>query len=274
MKRRALLAGAFAAAAGSARAEAPAGEIAGVPADKTAEGVPVLTYHRLDPLASHSGTIVTTPVFAEQMAYLATNRVHVAPLRDVLPVAHGAALLGPTVAITADDGWRTVYTEMFPIIREHRFPVTLFINPPMIGHGGAYLTWPMITEMVKSGLVDVQAHTLHHPNFNTEHAKRDPASYAAFVKTEIAGCRAPITAALGLPADMLAWPFGIHNATLDAAAQEAGYIAAFALGSRPLANGDPTFALPRLQIYDTDRAPRFGWIAAGHPRQQLKKVVA
>jgi hypothetical protein len=41
-----------------------------------------------------------------------------------------------------------------------------------------------------------------------------------------------------------------------------------------LANGDPTFALPRLQIYDTDRAPRFGWIAAGHPRQQLKKVVA
>ena len=266
MKRRTLLAGAFAAAASSARAEAPAGEIAGV--------VPVLTYHRFDPLASHSGTIVTAPVFAEQMATLATKQIRVAPLRDVLPIAHGATLPGPTVAITADDGWRTVYTEMFPIIREHRFPITLFINPPMIGHGGAYLTWPMITEMVKSGLVDVQAHTLHHPNFNTERARRDPAAYAAFVKSEIAGCRPLITEALGLPADMLAWPFGIHDATLEQAARDAGYIAAFALGSRPLANGDPDFALPRLQIYDTDRAPRFGWIAAGHPRQQLKKVVS
>jgi peptidoglycan/xylan/chitin deacetylase (PgdA/CDA1 family) len=266
MKRRALLAGAFAAAAGSARADTTPGENPAV--------VPVLTYHRFDPLASHSGTVVTAPVFAEQMAYLATKQVRVAPLRNVLAIAHGTALSGPTVAITADDGWRTVYTEMFPIIREHRFPVTLFINPPMIGHGGAYLTWPMITEMVKSGLVDVQAHTLHHPNFNTERARRDPASYQAFVKTEIAGCRAPITEALGLPADMLAWPYGIHNATLEAAARDAGYIAAFTLGSRPLANGDADFALPRLQIYDTDREPRFGWIVAGHPRQQLKKVVS
>jgi peptidoglycan/xylan/chitin deacetylase (PgdA/CDA1 family) len=258
MKRRALLASALASGfAPLARAQSAAGL------------VPVLTYHRFDPTHSSAGTIVSAPVFAAQMAWLATHNVRVVPLRDVLAVAHGTPVPSPIVAITADDGWRTVYTEMFPIILRHRFPITLFINPPMIGHGGAYLTWAMIAEMVKSGLVDVQAHTLDHPNFNTERAQRSPADYQAFVEHEIAGCRAPIIERLGLPADMLAWPYGIHDAELEAAAARAGYIAAFALGSRALTQGDPDFALPRYQIYDTDRAIRFGWIVAGHPRLPL-----
>lgn len=232
--------------------------------------LPVLTYHRFDPVQSKSGTIVTTPVFAAQMEWLDTHHVHVEPLRNVLAMAHGAPITGPTVAITADDGWRTVYTEMYPIILRHKFPITLFINPPMIGRGGAYLTWPMIAEMVKSGLVDVQAHTLSHPNFNTERASRDPVAYQVYLDREIGGSRAPITDHLGLPADMIAWPFGIHDATLEATAKKSGYIAAFALGSRAVAPGDPDMALPRYQIYDTDNDTRFGWIVAGHSRLPVK----
>lgn len=231
--------------------------------------LPVLTYHRFDPVQSKSGTVVTDAVFAAQMQWLDTHHVRVVPLREVLAFAHGKKLDAPTVAITADDGWRTVYTDMFPIILRHRFPVTLFINPPMVGHGGAYLTWPMIAEMVKSGLVDVQAHTLSHPNFNTERARRDPVSYQAFVDHQIGGSRAEITHQLGLPADILAWPFGIHDPMLEAAASKAGYIASFALGSRAVAPGDPDEALPRYQIYDTDSEQRFAWIVAGHPRQGL-----
>ncbi len=233
--------------------------------------MPVLTYHRFDPTGSKSATIVSTPVFAAQMAWLAEHSVRVAPLRDVLAMARGAPVTGPTVAITADDGWRSVYTEMFPIILRHKFPLTLFINPPAIGHGGAYLTWPMIAEMLKSGLVDVQPHTLTHPNFNTERAHRDQAGYAAFVAHEIAGSRAEITAQLGLPADILAWPFGIHDAMLEQAAAQAGCIAAFALGSHAVKAGDPDYALPRYQIYDTDRDARFAWLMAGNPRLPLTK---
>jgi peptidoglycan/xylan/chitin deacetylase (PgdA/CDA1 family) len=235
--------------------------------------LPVLTYHRFSPGASTSATIVSTPVFAHQMAWLAANHVRVAPLRETIAVAHGTKLAAPTVAITADDGWRSVYTEMFPILREHRFHATLFINPPSIGHGGAYLTWPMLAEMVQSGLVDVQAHTLSHPNFNTERARHDPAAYQAYLDHEIAGSRTAITANLGLPADLLAWPFGLHDPQLEAAAQKAGFAAAYALGSSAITAGSPDFALPRYQIYDTDRDVRFAWIVAGNPRQPLHKKV-
>jgi peptidoglycan/xylan/chitin deacetylase (PgdA/CDA1 family) len=163
---------------------------------------------------------------------------------------------------------------MFPILMRHKFPVTLFINPPAIGQGGAYLTWAMIGEMIKSGLVDVQPHTQSHPNFNTEREHRDASGFRDFVAREISASRAAIIAHLGLPADMLAWPFGIHDAELEKAAAGAGCVAAFALGSHPVVNGDPDFALPRYQIYDTDRASRFGWIVAGNPRKPLAKKVS
>ncbi len=257
MKRRALL-GAALAAPFSAHAETPA-------------RVPVLTYHRFDPVRSASGTIITMPVFEAQMRYLAEQNIRVAKLRDVIGIAHGAALPGPTVAITADDGWRTVYTQMFPVIREHRFQVTLFLNPPQIG-AGAYLTWKMLAEMQETGLFDIQAHTMSHPNLNTERARRAPAAYAEFVQQELAGCLRPIAEHTGTTPDLLAWPFGIHNAQLEQAAHDAGYKAAFALGSRPVQNGDNDFALPRLQIYDTDDARRFAWIAAGNARQPTKKA--
>ena len=258
MKRRTLLAAALTAPFTAARADTPA-------------LLPVLTYHRFDPEHSTSGTIITTKVFAAQMRYLADQKITVAKLHDALSVAHGAPLSDPTVTITADDGWRTVYTHMFPIIREHRFPVTLFLNPPQIG-AGAYLTWKMIAEMQETGLFDIQAHSMTHPNFNTERARRSPAAYAEFVEQELKGCLKPIAEHTGTAPDLLAWPFGIHDAQLEQAAQAAGYKAAFALGSRPIQNGDPDFALPRAQIYDTDTPQRFAWIVAGHARQSLKKV--
>lgn len=240
--------------------------LAAHPATAQQPPIPVLTYHRFDPSIAKASTVVTDAVFTAQMQYLATHDIQVVTLREAMAATKGGKPVGNAVVLTADDGWRSVYTDMFPIIRRLKLPVTLFINPPAIGGGGAYLTWPMIEEMVKSGLVDVQPHTLTHPNFNTERARRDPAAYATYVEHEIAGSRAPIISHLNLPADLLAWPFGIHDATLEAAAQKAGYTAAFALGSRAMTTGDGDFALPRYQVYDTDNDSKFGWIAAGHPR--------
>lgn len=229
-------------------------------------GLPVLTYHRFDPTQSRSATVVTKAVFAAQMAWLVDQKFRVVALRDAVAKAQGTVIPGPAVAITADDGWRSVYTDMFPVLQRYRLQATLFINPPMIGHGGAYLTWAMITEMVHSGLVEVQPHTLTHPNFNTERARRDPEAYQSFVDEQIHGSRVQITERLGSPADLLAWPYGVHDAFLEKAAAAAGCRAAFALGSRAVSVGDPVYALPRYQIYESDGTSRFAYVASGYPR--------
>jgi hypothetical protein len=55
---------------------------------------------------------------------------------------------------------------------------------------------------------------------------------------------------LGVQADVLAWPFGIHDPELEAAAAAAGYRAALALEERPASVTDSPFALPRFLIVD------------------------
>jgi len=232
-----------------------------------AQPVSVLTYHRFDPVQANASTVVTTPVFATQMDWLQTHHVRVLRLREVVDIVEHKtpAITETAVAITADDGWRSVYTQMFPIIRKLNLPVTLFINPPTIGHGGAYLTWAQIDEMRASGLVEIEAHTQTHPNFNDQRAYLTPAAYTAFMDREIAGSRTDLLSH-GDSGAFLAWPYGINNPALQDAASRAGFHAAFALGSRPVLADSPLFALPRYQVYNTDNAARFAAIIAGQPR--------
>ncbi len=231
-----------------------------------AEDVSVLAYHRFNPAGSTGATTVSTRVFAAQMDRIAESGFTVVPLRALLD---GSVLPPHAVAITADDGHRSVYTEMFPILRRHGFAATLFLNPPGLDHG-SYLRWAEIAEMQASGLIDPEPHTTSHLNFNTERARRTPEAFAALLRHELADPRAILASRLGTRADILAWPFGIHDDALEAAAREAGYIAAFALGGRAASAGAPAFAVPRYQVYETDVGVRFDRVLAGIPRGQAK----
>ncbi len=235
-------------------------------APASAQPVSILTYHRFDPRVANAATVVETPVFVAQMEWLRSHDITVVRLSAIVD-ALGASRKLPekSVAITADDGWRSVFTEMFPVIRRLGYPITLFINPPAIGQGGAYLTWAQIAEMRASGLVDFQAHSQSHPNFNDDRARRTPADYAAFVDRELGGSRILLQDHTG-PVQFLAWPYGIHDATLEAAAARDGFTAAFALGSRPVLANSPIFAIPRYQVYNTDNPARFAAIVAGQAR--------
>ena len=227
-----------------------------------AQQVSVLAYHRFNPAGSTGATTVSTRVFAAQMDRIAELGLTVVPLQALLD---GSALPPRAVAITADDGHQSVYTEMFPILRRHGFAATIFLNPPGLGHG-SYLRWDEIAEMQASGLIDPEPHTTNHPNFNTERARHTPEAFAALLKHELDDPRAILAARLGSRADILAWPFGIHDEALEAAASQAGYIAAFALGGRAANVGDPAFAIPRYQVYESDVGARFDRVLAGIPR--------
>ena len=232
-----------------------------------AQPVSVLTYHRFDPVQANAATVVQTSVFAGQMEWLRKNNVEVIRLGTLVDrlQAKSTDTGQPTVAITADDGWRSVYTDMFPIIRKLKYPVTLFINPPAVGHGGAYLTWAQLDEMRGSGLVEVEAHTQTHPNFYEQKQRLSPAAFQALVERELVGSRNDLLAHGG-NVTFLAWPYGINDQGLQDAAAKGGFRAAFALGSRPVVLGSPLFALPRYQVYNSDIGARFAAIVAGQPR--------
>ncbi|HWA63684.1 MAG TPA: polysaccharide deacetylase family protein [Caulobacteraceae bacterium] len=223
-----------------------------------AGGAPILVYHRFD-AAVAGPTTVTMAAFEAQLAALSRRGYRIVPLRQAVAELAGTAPrpASPFAAITVDDGHRSVYSVLFPAIRKARIPVTLFVYPSAISNAPYALTWPQLREMQASGLVDVESHTYWHPNFRTERRRRTEADYRAFVAMQLGRSRSVLERELGKPVDQLAWPFGIVDPDLEAAARAAGYHSAFAYAGGPAKTGQDLLALPRIPVTDADRGRRF-----------------
>src|SRR5437867_3535530 len=92
--------------------------------------VPILLYHRLGPVSTDEMT-VTTPVFEAQLKLIQERGYKVIPLAALVAALGDSAVPLPerAVVLTADDGHRTVYSDMFPLIQRLKIPITLFIYP-------------------------------------------------------------------------------------------------------------------------------------------------
>ena len=220
------------------------------PACAETSAAAILVYHRFGPSVADSMT-TRSAVFEAQLSRLRQDGYAVVPLAALVAGVEGKAALPPkALAITVDDGHRTVYTELLPIIRRERLPVALFVYPSAISRAAYAMSWEQLAEIVASGLVEVHSHTYWHPDFRVERRRRAPDDYRQFVRSQLEMPRRVLKSRLGVDASYLAWPFGIHDAELEAAASAAGYRAAFALGERHATSADPLLALPRYLIVD------------------------
>jgi peptidoglycan/xylan/chitin deacetylase (PgdA/CDA1 family) len=220
--------------------------------------VPILLYHRLGPVSPDEMT-VTTPVFEAQLKLIQERGYKVIPLAALVAALGDSAAPLPerAVVLTADDGHRTVYSDMFPLIQRLKIPVTLFIYPSAISNADYAMTWAQLAEMKASGLVDIQSHTFWHPNFNVEKKRLAPAAYEKFTQDQLLKSKAVLEQRFGEKVDLLAWPFGIRDDQLDQWAQAAGYVAAFTIERRPVTRSDKIMALPRFIVTNLDRGERF-----------------
>lgn len=212
--------------------------------------VAILAFHRFGPTAADSMT-TRTATFEAQLARLRQEGYSIEPLSKVVAGLEGReALPRRTVALTVDDGHRTVYSDLLPIIRREKLPVALFIYPSAISNAEYAMTWDQLREVVATGLVEVHSHTYWHPNFRIEKRRLGAAEYEKLVRQQLERPRQVLKSRLGVEADYLAWPFGIHDADLEAAAKTAGYRAAFALGEHRVRGEDSLLGLPRYLIVD------------------------
>ncbi len=226
--------------------------------------VPILVYHRFGPSAADPMT-VTTEVFESHLRYFEKNDYTVIPLRYFVDYRLGKGPPPPprSVVITTDDGHRSTYTEMLPLVRQYRIPVTLFIYPSAISNAEYALTWNQLREMQKTGLFEIQSHSFWHPNFKKEKQRRTADDYERFVATQLTRSRETLQGELGVPVDILAWPFGIYDDELIRKAVEAGCVAAVTLERRHATEASDLMALPRYLITDRDRGKTFERLVSG-----------
>lgn len=225
--------------------------------------IPILVYHRFGPAATDDMT-VRTSVFEGQLETLKRQGYTVIPLRVLVAHLRGA---GPpprrAVVLTIDDGHRSVYSDVLPVLRRHGVPVTLFVYPSAVSNAAYALTWEQLRELRATGLVDVQSHTYWHPNFREEKQRLPPQAFETLVEDQLRRSKAVLEEHLGATVDLLSWPFGIQDDYLRQRAINAGYVAAVALGRRHATMLDPIMALPRYLVTDGDQGARFEALLEG-----------
>ena len=91
-----------------------------------------------------------------------------------------------SVVITVDDGHASVFTEMLPIVREYKLPVTLFIYPSAISNALYAMKWDQLAALSRTGLFDIQSHTYWHPNFKTEKRRLSAEAFQSFMTMQFA----------------------------------------------------------------------------------------
>ncbi len=214
---------------------------------------PILLYHRLGSVIADSMTVRT---FASDLAYLKAQGYSVIPLRNLTDFIAGKAHSLPerSVVITADDGHKSIYTEMYPLLKRDHIPVTLFIYPSAISNASYAMTWQQLREMQDSGLVDIQSHSYWHPNFKKEKKRLSADAYQSLVQIQLYKSKQVLQQRLDKPVDMLAWPYGIFDENLMENAKKQGYSAAFTLEARPAGRSDKLMALPRFLMTNQKHA--------------------
>ncbi|MBY4895434.1 poly-beta-1,6-N-acetyl-D-glucosamine N-deacetylase PgaB [Cupriavidus sp. AU9028] len=244
--------------------------------------VAVLGYHDVeDADADQAYLSVRTDHLIAQLAWLRENGYQAVSVDQILAAQQGGAPLPErAVLLTFDDGYRSFYTRVLPILKAYRWPAVLapvgaWLDAPEgkpVDFGGAptarerFLTWQQVGEIAASGLVEIAAHTddLHYgivanPQGNTQPAASsrlfDPTtgryeSEAAFeqrIGADVKRITAKIERATGKPVRAWVWPYGAEGGTSLRIIGENGYRLAFTLEDG-LATVDRLMSAQRLLV--------------------------
>ena len=197
----------------------------------------ILCYHAVG--QPQWGTNDATPEqFRNQIEQALEAGYRFVPAREIVKTGGGPKDL----AITFDDGLRSVMTQAAPILKEYNIPWTVFVVSEWTDGNthqpeGTFMTWDEIDQVMKDG-ADVGGHSATHPQFQTIDR--------AQMIDELAGSRDLFQKRIGYAPDTFAIPYGQSiNWTPEAhkIAREVGYsiIYAQAEDTRPAGTIPRTF---------------------------------
>lgn len=228
------------------------------------KGIPILVYHRFGHQAA-DGMTVTDSLFEAHLKYLQDNGYRFVLLRDLMDQFFIKGILPNSrmIAMSADDGHISVYTDALPLLKKYRVPVTLFIYPSAISNASYAMTWDQLRQLKATGLFDFESHTYWHPNFKKDKGRLERAQYEKSVEIQLRRSKDVLEKQLNQRVDMLAWPFGIYDPWLESKAAEAGYVAAFSIDRHHATPSEKRMALPRYLMTNADRGKAFERIVKG-----------
>ncbi len=147
------------------------------------------------------------------------------------------------VAWTFDDAFRSFAEEAVPEMEARAIPSTLFVPTEWSRRADdPDASFPGLSPERLAALppsVEVASHSRSHPHL--------PELDDAALADELAGSRAELEAMVGRPVRTHAFPYGEHDARVDAAARAAGYERCYGIAPTVATDGDD-FVVGRVQV--------------------------
>lgn len=236
-------------------------------------------------------TAVDDSTLAEVFAWLQYNGYHPVSLQQIVDArAGGKPLPSQPVLLTFDDGYRSAYTKVFPLLKRFNYPalfalVTSWLDVPegQLVHWGDkpaprenFLLWPEAAEMARSGLVEFASHTdamhtgvLANPQGNMLPSAathrydpktgryEDDDTYVRRIEADLRRSREIIEARTGARVRATVWPYGAYNTAALEASKRAGMPITFTLDDGANTQAVPLTRIRRaLAAYD-NKAPDY-----------------
>jgi peptidoglycan/xylan/chitin deacetylase (PgdA/CDA1 family) len=218
-----------------------------------------LYYHRIagEAKPGQERLDVSPAVFEKQMRWL--RRLRLRPLTpDELIAFHtdpDATLPSRSVVLAADDGFRDA---VLALARHADLRPFVFVPTSAVGGSASWVdgepvaSWSELRELVARGGV-IGSHGLTHVSF--------PELDAAALGAELGESMRELSAQIPDAAPLLAYPHGHNNAAVRAAADSAGYRAAFTSETGRNGAGTDRFGLRRVELKEWDGPVAVTWKA-------------
>ena len=222
----------------------------------------VITFHNID----NDGSVLSFPreAFRDFVSLLAHDSL---PCLDLHSLLDSNTREG--IALTFDDGMRSVFQHALPVLKEYAVPAHLFLTSGVVGKTNrwpgnssaapkyAMMDWDQI-EACHSAGIRIDAHTDMHPDM----CRLDKAGLDRECETS----DSLIEQRLGRRPKYFAYPYGFYNEAVRNYMRDR-YDASFTTELRTLSRKDDPAALPRLDSYYLQSPLFYGRLSA--PSTQL-----
>lgn len=185
--------------------------------------IPVLTYHRIIPKASSIYDYTPEQLEGHLQYFKEHGYTPITALEMVEMLANPEQLPEKPVVLTFDDGHKSHYTTVFPLLKKYGYRATFFVYTDVIAEKSEkQLTWDELRTMGQQGM-DIQSHTKSHPYLTQAKQNESQAAYLERLQREIHGSKVILEEKLKRKVELLAYPYGWFNQTIEALAVQAGY---------------------------------------------------
>ena len=242
-----------------------------VPREQTR--VAVLGYHNFSNTKPVSDMRMRTSEFCQQMQYIKDAGLTVITMQDFLEWLLGNRCLPERcVLITIDDGWRSVYTDAFPVLKAYGYPFTLFLYTTYISGRGQSMSPEMIQEMMASGATIGSHSTTHLYPSQWKRFAEDSPEYAAQLRKELPDSVEKLKALFG-NCSTYCYPGGYNTPPMLESLRASGVRAAFTVLEQKVTTLEDPLLVHRYMVFGTDsrifrRAVNFDGEAGVKPTAQ------